>query len=67
MSKPTKPLRRVGVVAAELGLKRDVFISACARGELPFEVIRLGERGILHVRERKPAIDAPSVYGARRS
>ncbi|HEY0877866.1 MAG TPA: hypothetical protein VGE10_05390 [Zeimonas sp.] len=65
--KPSNPLRRASVVAAETGIGRDVFLAACRRGELPYELVRLGARGIYYVRERKPAIDALSVYRARRS
>lgn len=66
MPKQPKPLRRVGVVAAELGLKRELFISAARRGEIPFEIVALGPRGLLHARERvRPPIDPAAVFAAR--
>ena len=33
-----------------LGVKRDVFLSAVDRGDIPIEVLRLGERRLLYVR-----------------
>jgi len=44
------PLLKLDDALRMLGLRRDVFLSASARGDLPIEVLRLGDRRLQFVK-----------------
>lgn len=60
--------RRVAHYLAETGLARDVFLAACRRGELPYEITQLGGARIWYARPRRPEPTlAERIYADRRA
>lgn len=59
---------RITHYLAATGLQRDAFLSACKRGDLPFEITQLGAARIWYARPRRsePTL-AQRVYSDRRS
>lgn len=60
--------RRIAHYMAATGLQRDAFLSACRRGELPYEIKQLGAARIWYARPRRPEPTlAQRIYGDRRA
>ncbi len=48
-------LLRIALAAQRVGLSSDAFATACKRGDIPVELLRIGPRGFRYVRARELA------------